>query len=150
MSDQALAGLRVLDLSHHIAGPYCTKLLAGLGAEVIKVERPGIGGRSRQFGPFFGDVPHPEQSGAFLYLNTSKKSITLNLKSDSDRQTFLELTRGTDLVVENFAPRVMPSLALDFRILSSINPQLVLLSTPTSDRTAPTATTARRTSLCLQ
>lgn len=78
-----LSHLKVLDLTHHIAGPYCTGLLAGLGAEVIKVERPGAGDPSRSVGPFPGDVPHLEKSGLFLYLNQNKKSITLNLKAQA-------------------------------------------------------------------
>src|SRR4030043_2176050 len=79
--EQALSGMTVLDLTHHIAGPYCTKMLADYGAEVIKIERPGSGDPARSMGPFPKDEPHSEKSGLFLYLNTNKKSITLNLKS---------------------------------------------------------------------
>ena len=77
----ALERLKVLDLTHHIAGPYCTKLLADFGAEVTKVERPESGDPARSMGPFAGDDPHPDKSLSFLYLNTNKRSITLNLKS---------------------------------------------------------------------
>ena len=76
MPEGALADITVLDLTHHIAGPYCTKLLATYGAEVIKIERPGTGDPARQTGPFPGDVPHPEKSGLFLHLNTNKQSVT--------------------------------------------------------------------------
>ena len=80
MPEGALADITVLDLTHHIAGPYCTKLLATYGAEVIKIERPGTGDPARQAGPFPEDVPHPEKSGLFLHLNTNKQSVTINLK----------------------------------------------------------------------
>ena len=73
---QPLSDLRVIDLTHGIAGPYCTKLLADFGADVIKVERPGSGDYARAEGPFPQDVPHPEKSGLFLHLNTNKRSVT--------------------------------------------------------------------------
>src|SRR6266571_7913410 len=82
-SDRILDDIRVLDLSQEVAGPFCTKLLAGLGAEVIKVEPPGAGDVSRRAGPFVHETPHAEQSATFLYLNTGKKSITLDLQSQT-------------------------------------------------------------------
>ncbi|HLC30539.1 MAG TPA: CoA transferase, partial [Dehalococcoidia bacterium] len=85
MNEAVLAGVRVLDLSSYVAGPYCTKLLAEWGAEVIKIERPGAGDGARRVGPFYRDMPDPEASGLFLYLNTGKKSVTLDLKSESGR-----------------------------------------------------------------
>ena len=88
MIDKALSDTRIIDLTHCIAGPFCTKLLADFGAEVIKVERAGVGDRARDMGPFLRDEPHPEKSGLFLYLNTSKKSITLNLKSKTGVKVF--------------------------------------------------------------
>ena len=78
--NSSLQGVRVLDLTHHVAGPYCTKLLADFGADVVKVERPG-GDPARSLPPFPDDEPHPERSLLFSYLNTSKKSVTLNLKT---------------------------------------------------------------------
>lgn len=125
---EAALNLRVLDLTHLIAGPYCTRLLAGLGAEVIKIERPGIGDKARHIGPFPDDRPHPERSGLFLYLNRNKKGITLNLKTATGGHLFQELIRSADIVVENFAPRVMPSLGLDYPTLEKINPRLVMTS----------------------
>src|SRR5574341_1454615 len=80
-SDCILDDIRVLDLSQEVAGPFCTKLLAGLGAEVIKVEPPGSGDVSRRLGPFVGATPDAEHSALFLYLNTGKKSITLDIHS---------------------------------------------------------------------
>ena len=78
-SPAALAGIRVLEIASMVAGPYSGKLLSSLGAEVIKLEPPAVGDASRRRGPFPDDVPHPERSGTFLYLNTGKKGLTLNL-----------------------------------------------------------------------
>ena len=95
--DQALSSLRVLDLTHYVAGPYCTKLLADFGADVLKIERPGVGDGARRIGPFQGDEPHPEKSGLFLYLNTNKKSITLNMSDPDARKLALRLTAISDV-----------------------------------------------------
>ncbi len=137
MPDQALSGGRVLDLTHCIAGPYCTKILADYGADVVKVERPGVGDPARSMGPFPGDNPDIESSGLFLYLNTSKKSITLNLKSAAGVDILKELIRGVDIVVENFSPRVMPGLGLDYQTLKEINPGLVMVSISNFGQTGP-------------
>ncbi len=128
--------MRVLDLTHHVAGPYCTKLLADFGADVIKVERPG-GDPARSLPPFPDDEPHPERSLLFAYLNTSKKSITLNLKTPTGRSLFENLLIESDILVENFAPRVMPSLDLDYDTVSDINPSLVVVSISNFGRTGP-------------
>ncbi|MDY7032294.1 MAG: CoA transferase [Thermodesulfobacteriota bacterium] len=80
--------VKVLDLTHYIAGPCCTKLLADYGAEVIKIEKPGEGDGARRLGPFFNDEPHPDKSGLFLHLNTNKKGITLNLKTETGVKIF--------------------------------------------------------------
>ena len=82
-NDFILGDIRVLDLSEDVAGPFCTKLLAGLGTEVIKVEAPGTGDISRSAGPFVHAAPHGEQSATYLYLNTGKKSITLDIQSQT-------------------------------------------------------------------
>ena len=87
MSQTSLAGLRVLEIGQHIAVPYCTKLLADLGADVIKIERPG-GDPLRQWGPFPGDTPDPEKSALFHVLNTNKRGVTLDLRDPSDREHF--------------------------------------------------------------
>lgn len=96
-----------MDLTWHIAGPYSTKLLADYGADVIKIEKPGEGDPARRMGPFFQDDPHLEKSGFFLHLNTNKKSITLNLKSEAGKVIFKELVKDVDIVVESFRPGVM-------------------------------------------
>lgn len=128
MPDQALEGYKVIDLGWHIAGPYCTKLLAELGAEVIKVERADGGDPARAMPPFAGDDPHPEKSLLYLYLNTGKKSVTLNLKADKGKKMLMDLVREADLVVENFHPRVLPGLGLDYEALAKVNPRLVMTS----------------------
>ena len=107
MFDQALEGVKVLDLTQYIAGPYCTKLMADYGADVIKVERPDGGDPARRLGPFYEDDPHHEKSGLFLHLNTNKRSVTLNLKVTSGRFILHELVKEADILVENYAPGVM-------------------------------------------
>jgi crotonobetainyl-CoA:carnitine CoA-transferase CaiB-like acyl-CoA transferase len=134
---QPLTGLSVLDLTHHVAGPFATRLLAAYGAEVIKIERPGTGDPARLAGPFPDDVPHPERSGRFLYLNTGKQSVTLDLKTRAGRALLLELAEGADAVVENFAPRVLPGLGLDWPALSAANPALVLVSISNYGQSGP-------------
>ncbi|MBW2060890.1 MAG: CoA transferase [Deltaproteobacteria bacterium] len=133
----ALSDLKVIDLGHYIAGPYCTSLLAGLGAEVIKVERPQAGDPARQMGPFPKDEPHLEKSGLFHYLNLGKKSITLNLKSRAGAEAFKKLVAEADVLIENFAPRVMPSLGLKYDALKEINPALIMTSISNYGQTGP-------------
>ena len=136
MAPSALNGVKVLDLTHHIAGPYCTKLLADFGAQVVKIERPG-GDPARDMPPFYGDERHPEKSLPFLYLNTTKQSVILNLKSDRGVHILRELVKDADILVENFSPRVMPSLGLDFPTLRELNPALVLVSISNFGQTGP-------------
>ena len=137
MSDMALSDVRILDLTRHVAGPFCTKMLADYGADVIKVERPNGGDVTRRMGPFPGDVPHPEKSGLFLHLNTNKRGVTLNLKSATGKRMFMELVKQVDVVVENFAPRVLPSLGLAYEDLEQINPQVILVSISNFGQTGP-------------
>lgn len=125
---KALEGVKILDLTHYIAGPFCTKLLAGLGAEVIKVEKPGTGDGARKIPPFLGDDPDLEKSGLFLYLNTNKRGITINLKDSNGLKMLKELVKQVDVLVENFQPRVLPSLGLSYNELTKLNPRLVLTS----------------------
>ena len=97
--EAALSHLRVLDLTHYVAGPTCTKLLADYGADVVKIERPGLGDGARRIGPFYGDTPDLEKSGLFLYLNNNKFGITLNLESEQGHQILLDLARHVDILV---------------------------------------------------
>lgn len=137
MVGQVLSGIKILDLTHYIAGPFCTKLLADYGADVIKVEKPGEGDGARRMGPFPGDIPDHEKSGLFLYLNTNKKGVTLNLKTQSGVKIFHELVKTADILVESFSPKVMPSLGLDYQTLKKINPSLVMTSISSFGQNGP-------------
>ncbi len=146
-----LAGVKVVDLTHYISGPYCTKLLATLGAEVVKIERPGAGDPMRRVGPFAKPLqtsPAAQQPGDdaeiggetaawFLYLNTSKKSLTLDLKSQPGREILLQLVKTADILVENFAPSVMGRLGLGYTQLHAVNPALVMASISNYGQTGP-------------
>ena len=127
-ADAPYAGLRVLDLSEGVAGPFCTKLLAGLGADVITVEAPGRGDCARAQPPFPGDDPHPETGGLFLYLNTGKRSVTLDLAQASGRAILRRLVPRADLVVEGFAPAVSGARGLGYGALDALRPGIVLVS----------------------
>ena len=126
--EHALSGIRVVDLTHYIAGPYCTKLLADYGAEVIKIEKPGDGDEARTLPPFFADRPGLERSGLFFFLNTNKQGITLNLKTGRGRDMLLRLVEQADVLVENFRPGVMARLGLARETLEKANPRLVSVS----------------------
>jgi len=137
MLEQALSGVKIIDLTWHIAGPYCTKLLADYGADVIKVEMPGKGDPARIMGPFFKDDPNPEKSGVFLHLNTNKIGITLNLKTATGKKILKELVKDADILVESFRPHVMPALGLDYETLKKVNPRLVMVSISSFGQTGP-------------
>jgi CoA:oxalate CoA-transferase len=135
--DLVLADIRVLDLSQDVAGPFCAKLLAGLGAEVIKVEPPGCGEVSRSAGPFPNDTPHPEQSAAFLYLNTGKKSVTLDIKSQTGTAILQHLSRESDILVESFPPGYLDQRGLGYAALEHLNPRLIVTSITPFGQTGP-------------
>ncbi len=137
MVDAALSDLRVLDLSEGVAGPYCTKLLADLGADVIKVEPPGGGDRARQEGPFPPGSASPDQSSLFLYLNTNKRGITLDVGSLAGGGLLRRLTAEVDVLVESFRPGYLRGLALDFEALRAVNPRLVMVSVTPFGQTGP-------------
>ncbi|OHO28852.1 hypothetical protein HMPREF2656_01820 [Corynebacterium sp. HMSC034B08] len=117
-----LSGIRVLDLSRVLAGPFCSMILADLGAEVIKVESPW-GDDSRQFGPFVDGT-----SAYYRLVNRSKMGITLDFKNDDDKEVLRDLVRRADVVVENFRPGVLEKLGLAPKDLLEINPRLVVTS----------------------
>ena len=137
MAEGALSDVKVLDLTWHIAGPYCTKLLADFGADVIKIEKPGEGDPARRMGPFFKDDPHPDKSGLFLHLNINKRGITLNLKSATGKKIFRELVKDIDILVENFSPGVMARLGFSYQALEQLNPRLVMTSISNFGQTGP-------------
>ena len=134
---QALDDLVVLDLTQHIAGPYATKLMADYGADVIKVERPGRGDIVRSYGPFKGNDPDPEKSGLFFFLNTNKRSVTLDLASVDGREAALALARRADVVVESFAPGTMERFGLGWDLLHAAKPDLSLIRVSNFGQTGP-------------
>lgn len=125
MTAGALQGMRVLDLSQVMAGPFSTMVLGDLGAEVIKVENPEAGDQSRRS---WGNPGVGDDSRAFMSLNRNKQSVTLDLKVDADRDAFYELVRTADVVIENWRPGVAERLGVGFDTLSAINPALVYAS----------------------
>src|SRR5262245_21874282 len=137
MEPSALDGVRVLDLTQAISGPYCTRLLADFGADVIKVERPGGGDPARRDGPFAGDRPHSERSGLFLHLNANKRGITLNLKHPTGRAIARALAAGADLLVEGHPPGSLEGWGLGYAELRALNPRLVYVSVTSFGQTGP-------------
>ncbi len=129
----ALDGIRVLDLSRHLAGPYCAMMLGDLGAEVIKVERPGVGDETRQWGPpFVGG-----ESAYYLCCNRNKKGLTLNLRRERGAALARELARRSDVLIENFRVGGLDELGLGYEDLRAINPRLVTCSISGFGHTGP-------------
>ena len=129
-----LDGIKVLDLTRVLAGPYATMLLGDLGAEVIKIEQPGTGDESRNFGPFKNGF-----SLYFMSVNRGKRSITLNLKTERGQAIFKQLLAHTDIVVENFRPGTMKKLGLDYDTLKTERPSLIYAACSGFGQTGPYA-----------
>ena len=129
-----LNGIKVLDLTRVLAGPYATMLLGDLGAEVIKIEQPGTGDESRNFGPFKNGF-----SLYFMSVNRGKRSVTLNLKTERGRAIFKRLLDQTDILVENFRPGTMEKLGLDYGALKSEYPSLIYAACSGFGQTGPYA-----------
>ncbi len=130
--DKPLKGLRMLDLSRVLAGPYCSMILTDLGVETIKIEMPGTGDDSRRFPPFVGG-----ESAYFMSLNRNKRSMTLNLKKEEGKSIFLGLAETADIILENFRPGTMDSLGLGYDRLASINNRLIYASCSGFGKTGP-------------
>jgi len=128
----AFLGVRVLDMSRVLAGPFTGMLLADMGADVIKLERPGKGDDSRQFPPFIG-----EESMYYVNLNRGKRSITINLKTEEGKEIFRELVRECDILLENFRPGTMDKLGLGYEDLKKENPRLVYAAISGFGQTGP-------------
>ena len=130
-------GLTVLDLSRWIPGEYCTKMFGDYGAEVIKIEAPNEGSLTRHYGPFPADVPHLEKSATFLHLNTNKRSVTLDLQSESGRVLFLRLVERADIVVESFGAGVLEEWGIGWDRIHEVNPKTVLTRISAFGQTGP-------------
>src|SRR5438128_7979799 len=130
-----LDGIRVLDLTRALAGPYCTLLLGDMGADVVKIEQPGGGDETRQWGPPFID----DQSSYFLSINRNKRSITLDLKSEQGREVLERLTCWADVLVENFRPGTMDRFGLGYERAHALNPSLIFCSVSGFGQTGPRA-----------
>lgn len=121
---QLLKGIRVLDLTRVISGPYCAMMLGDLGAEVIKVEQPGSGDPSRKLGPPFKDG----ESGYFISINRNKKSLTLNLKTKEGLEVFRELVKVSDVILENYRAGVADKLEIGYEDMKKVNPRVIYCS----------------------
>jgi benzylsuccinate CoA-transferase BbsE subunit len=132
---RALAGRRVLELADE-KGVYCGKLLADMGADVVKIERPG-GDATRAIPPFWGERRDPERGLFFLYTNTSKRGVTLDITTEEGKGLFRRLVEGADLVLETFPPGFLGSLGLGYRDLAALKPGLVLTSISGFGQTGP-------------
>ena len=140
----ALSDLRVIDLSTNVAGPFCTKLFADFGADVIKIESTDEVDEARTLGPFPSENENPETSGMFLYLNTNKRSVTLNLSSEQGKILIRELASAADVVVESFPPGRMERIGLGFDTLQDMRPGIVLTSITPFGQSGPPASPRRR------
>lgn len=116
----ALEGIKVLDLSRVYAGPFCTMLLADMGAEVVKIEIPEKGDDTRGYGPYING-----ESLYYANVNRNKKSITLNLKTAEGKELFMEMVKSADMVVENYRPGVTKRLGVDYETLAQVNPKII-------------------------
>jgi len=133
----ALAGLTVVELSERVAGPFCTKVMADLGAEVVKIEQPGPGDVARRRGPFPGDEAHPERSASFLYLNTNKLGVTLDIRQPAGAELFRELVKDADLLTETQPPGFLHGLGLGYKSLHPPAPRLIVTSITPFGQTGP-------------
>ena len=134
---QGLEGVKVLELGHMVSAAYATKLMADLGAEVIKVEEP-TGDVSRQRGPFPEGIVDPEKSGLFLYLNTNKRGVTFNTSNTSQQEEELaRLIAWADILVHNYSPARMAELGIAYDAFRQINPNLVMCSVTPFGLTGP-------------
>lgn len=136
MAKQALAGLKVVEYGNYISAPFCAKLLADLGAEVIKIEDPS-GDESRRYGPFPDDIPDAEKSGLFIYLNANKSGITLNLATPTGRDLLHGLLGETDIFVHNVPRKKAEELGLAYEKLGPVNPRLIVASITPFGLTGP-------------
>ena len=131
---QGLEGVKVVELGNMVSAAYATKLMADLGADVVKVEEP-TGDTARQRGPFPGGTPDPEKSGLFLYLNTNKRGVTLDLRQDTEK--LLHLVSQADILIHNYPPAQMAALGIDYQQFRAVSPRLVMCSITPFGLTGP-------------
>ncbi|HYR79152.1 MAG TPA: CoA transferase, partial [Candidatus Dormibacteraeota bacterium] len=124
----ALSSLKIVEVGEMVSAPYCSKLFADMGADVIKIERPGAGDRSRTRGPFPGDKPNPETSGLFLYLNTNKRGVTLDITKPGGFEIFEKLVASADILIHNVTPPDMDRIGLSYDRMHRVNPKLIMTS----------------------
>ena len=122
--DRPLTGIRIIALEQYMAGPYCSMLLADAGAEVIKIERPGLGDPRRSIPPF-AEKGKKKKAGGFMAYNRNKKSLALNIRSDRGKKVFLDLAKKADVVVENLRPGSVDKMGIGYDTLKKINPELI-------------------------
>ena len=132
MREKALEGLKVLDLTRVLAGPYATMILADMGADVIKIEMPETGDDSRQFGPYIAG-----ESAYFMSMNRNKRSMTMNLKSEKSKELFKEMIKEADVIVENYRPGTMEKLGLGYDVIKEINPKIIYAASSGFGHTGP-------------
>ena len=132
-----LKGIRAIELGGHVSAPFCAKLLADYGADVVKIEPPGAGDEARRMGPFVGGDPHPDQSIPFLYLNTNKRGITLNPASAAGAALLSQLLDTADILVENYPPDSRPAPELEPAQLTRQYPALIVASITPFGQTGP-------------
>ena len=137
MPGAALEEIKVIELGQGVSAPYCGKLLSDYGADVLKVEAPDRGDRTRRWGPFPKDQVDLEKSGVFHFLNTNKRSVTLDVTQARGRELFLKLLHQADVLVENTHPAQMRSWQLDYGSISEANPDLVMISITPFGQTGP-------------
>jgi len=137
MPDRALEGLRVVECGDRVGATYAGKLMADLGAEVVKVEVPRLGHSTRRRGPFPGGEPHPEKSGLFLYLNCNKRGVTLDLTTPAGRDLLYRLVAHADVLVQDYLPREAEARGVTFDRLREVNPRLVMASASPFGQTGP-------------
>jgi CoA:oxalate CoA-transferase len=136
MTGASLTGIKVLEFAEMVSGPYCSKLLGDLGADVIKIEPPA-GDRARGFGPFPGNKRHREKSALFLYNNTSKRGMTLDLNTIEGKKLFLQLIQWADAFIDNYPTGHLQGLGLDNEVLQKTNPGLIHTSITPYGHTGP-------------
>jgi crotonobetainyl-CoA:carnitine CoA-transferase CaiB-like acyl-CoA transferase len=135
----ALTGVTVVEFGDAVSAPFCARLFADYGADVVKVERPATGDVARSWGPFPGDVPHPEKSGLFFFCNTNKRSVALDVTTPDGQAAMRALLRRADVFIENQRPSAMRAWGLDYGAIAGENPNLVMVSITPYGQTGPYA-----------